>query len=131
DQLKKDDGRAQHRQVLESIAAGKKARDLCGFSTDYAEQVLRKLDGKKAETGKGEPLSHGLAWFPDKATMVACIDLRGATPVGGDMQGLWATLFKKMPQRESETFFGFTEMVGNFRIDRAAMWFEHLADDRA
>src|SRR5688572_27952520 len=76
DALKKDARYADHRQVLEDIAGGKKALDRQGFSERTAQAVLRRLDGSQKTASVRPPLKDGLTWFPGEATLVACIDFR-------------------------------------------------------
>lgn len=119
DAFKKATNYASNREAIEEIAQGKRAQDKAGFSKEYAQRMLDKLDGKKAAKAKFEPTrGEGFAWFPADTTLAGVIDLRGAPP--GDGKDPIKELLKLLPERERNQMYDTIEKVGNIRLERMA-----------
>src|ERR1043166_75901 len=117
--LKKSAKYAAHRQLIEQIAAGKKANDPHGFAQDHARRLLLKRDNARPMPAKIRPVREdALAWFPAEATMVGAMDVQQMRQFGAD-SGL-RELLKLIPDREKELMYDVLEKVGNVRVDRAA-----------
>jgi hypothetical protein len=111
---------AQHRQMLEQIAAGKKAQDAQGFAKEYAERVLRRLDGAQPiMEAKTALRDEAFRWFPADATLVGAVDTRTASG-DGPAKSISADMLKMFPDEILKTVFGVVEKMGNVRIDRVA-----------
>jgi len=122
DSLKKSANYAAYRQQLEAIAKGTKAQDAQSFAKDYANRVLQKLDGAKAEAAvKVRPIrDEALGWFPANATIAGAIDLRQASqPAAGGADPV-KELLKMLPDRERTQMYDFIEKSGNVRVERLA-----------
>lgn len=117
EQTKKD---AKARALLEDIAAGKKAQDPQGFAKEYAERSLALLDGKKPAVAKmpENSIRDGLAWFPERTSYFAALDLRGFGDKQGDESAIRKVFSSNMPPAARNEFYSALETLGNVRIDR-------------
>jgi hypothetical protein len=128
EKLKKAEKYADHRKVLEAVAAGKAAQDAQGFAREYAERVLARLDGKDMPAVAAPKLREdALAWFPSTATLVGAIDSRPARS-GPGLSFAPSDVFKKVPENDLKMFYSVIEKLGNVRVDRIAMAYVH--DDK-
>lgn len=112
-------------QLLEQIAAGKKAQDRFGFSKAHASLALAQLTGKAPERSTMPPQSlraDAWSWFPGSVNLALAIDSRGG-PAGDLKQGAVIRTFlgEQMPPRERESFFDAVDAIGNFRIHRVSL----------
>jgi hypothetical protein len=121
--LKASPNYAQHRQLLEQIAMGRKAQDPQGFAKDYAATVLARLEGAKLPRAAAPSLREdSFRWFPAAAKLLAAHDMRlarGDAPV----KSSFGEMFKMFPQEMLTGAFGVVEKIGNVRIDRIAFAF--------
>lgn len=116
--FKKASNYASNREAIELIATGQRAQDKAGFSREYAQRVLDKLDGKKPEKAKKTPpREDALAWFPDDATLVGILDLQAQAQTDPANDPIKA-LLKIMPEREKLRMYDAIEKCGNVRLDR-------------
>ena len=97
DAFKKSPKYAEQRQILEQIAAGKKANDPQGFAKEQAQKALARFDGK-TWTPPAAPVlrDDALAWFPANATFAAAWDGRHTKNMLGANPGALALDFVKM-----------------------------------
>ncbi|HZZ80213.1 MAG TPA: hypothetical protein VFE62_16990, partial [Gemmataceae bacterium] len=124
DAFKKASNYASNREAIEEIATGKRAQDKAGFSKEYAQRLLNKLDGKKATAPKKQPLrANAFEWFPDDISLAGALDLRG----DGNSDSLKAML-KMLPAREKHQLYAAIENIGNLRIDRVAFGYSDGAE---
>src|SRR4029077_20055271 len=103
--FKKSANYAAGRQVIEAIAAGKKAQDKLGFAKEYAQRALAMLDGSPppAQPAPG-PREQGLAWFPAAATIVLGIENR-PNPGRPVRSSAAPELLKLMPAEAKKEFY--------------------------
>jgi hypothetical protein len=107
------------RQIIEDIAAGKKAQDKTGFAKEYAQRALAQIDGTKppARPAPG-PRAEGLTWFPTSATFVAGLESRPSAVPAPRQKSLALEILKSMPPDSKKGFYSAVEGLGNIRIDR-------------
>lgn len=119
--LKKGKNYATNRDAIELIAQGKKANDPQGFAREYAQRLLLKLDGKKAEPAKYRPIREdALGWFPADIKIALALDMRHTAAGPNDsLKGL----LKLMPDEAKKEMYDFIEKTGNIRIERIAYGF--------
>lgn len=124
--LKESPNYAQHRQLLEQIAMGRKAQDPQGFAKEYAANVLARLDNAKLPRAAAPSLREdSFRWFPADAKLLAALDTRlarGDSPA----KSSFGEIFKRVdmfPQEMLNSAFGVVEKIGNVRIDRIAFAF--------
>jgi hypothetical protein len=130
EKMKKAEGYARHRRLIEEVAVGERAQDRLGFAKEYAERVLAVLDRKApAVPEAGKLRDEALAWFPAGASFVGAIDARMTR--GGPAPGFDASaLLKKLPAEEQGRFYELIEKTGNARIDRIAFAYVHDDDPK-
>ena len=127
DSLKKAPTYAAHRQLLEQIAAGKRAQDSLGFAQDYARRVLAKLDNAKPTSEKVPPLrADALSWFPADVRFAAALDMRHGPGFAGEPL---KEIMKLMPEETKKEMYDHVEKMGNIRIERLAFGFADAEKD--
>jgi len=114
------------RDILEQIAAGKKAQDRHGFAKLYARQALARLDRKPLPVAATAPAAglhpEAFAWFPADTNVVAGMELRPRhTTLPDASDPIRQLLAETMPGREREQFYQAVEALGNIRLDRIAV----------
>jgi hypothetical protein len=117
------------REILASLADGKKAQDGYGFAKEYAQKALAKLDGKPAPAPRKVPVdsvrSDALKWFPAQATILGAMELRASGEVAAlDDNAVSSLLVQVIPPRERQMAYDVADMLGNVRLDRIAMSLE-------
>ncbi|MSQ95838.1 MAG: hypothetical protein EXR98_14965 [Gemmataceae bacterium] len=119
--LKKANNYATNRDAIEQIAQGKKANDPQGFAKEYAQRVLMKLDGKKAEPVKTRPIREdALNWFPEDVKIAFAIDMRQPSLAANDPL---KELLKLVPDGAKKEMYDQVEKIGNIRVERVAFGF--------
>lgn len=118
--LKKSPRYDGHRKAIEEIAIGKTAQDSLGFAKEYAQRVLDKLDGKRAEIPKLPPIrDEALAWFPANATLALAVDLRQSRNPNVTQDPI-RDILKLIPDKAKREMYEQFEQVGNVRVERFA-----------
>lgn len=118
DNLKKAKNYKLNREALEDIAKGKLATDPLGFSQEYAQRVLARLDGAKPPPRKFLPLREGaLDWFPAEVKFAVAFDGRHAPAPEIDP---FKEIMKIVPKQVKSQLYDQLEKMGNLRIDRIA-----------
>ena len=125
DKVKADPKFAQIKAHVTDIAAGKKGRDLQGFSVDYAQRTLVAFGNKNAHSPatipKDSVAKDALRWFPKDATLTGAFDLRYENPA---MRKFAKTFLDQMLAfggangDPMEKIYDFVEKLGNARMDR-------------
>ena len=127
DAFKKSPKYAEQRQILEQIAAGKKANDPQGFAKEHAQKSIAWLDGKNWTPPAAPVLrDDALTWFPANATFAAAWDGRHTkNMLGANPSALVLDFLKMLPPGEQKRIFreAYTqaEKFGNIRFDRVAL----------
>lgn len=113
------------REVLEQIAAGKKAQDKHGYAKGHALQALARLDGKPLPPITTMPegsLLDALSWFPDTLTLAGSHDLRSGKSNSSDsvLDTARRLLVKNIAETERRQAYDVIDALGNVRVDRIA-----------
>ncbi len=118
DNIKKANNYATNRDAIEQIAQGKKANDPAGFAKEYAQRVLLKLDAKKTDPVKSQPLREdALNWFPADVRIAFAVGMQ--QPTSGPNDPL-KELLKLMPDAAKREMYDHVEKLGNIRVERIA-----------
>lgn len=113
------------REVLEQIAAGKKAQDKHGFSKGHALQALARLDGKPLPPLTTMPegsLLEALSLFPESMTLAGGHDLRSGKTVSSEavLDTARRLFVKNIREPERRQAYDVIDVLGNVRVDRIA-----------
>src|SRR5262245_61707490 len=122
--FKKSAKYAAQRQMIEDVAAGKKAQDKLGFAKEYAQRTLALLDGGKAPPSPSAGTrEEALAWFPAGITFVASI---GYQPAGSPAapKAFTSELLKKMPAEVKAELYKIVDTIGNVRVERLSFAYQ-------
>ncbi len=116
------------RDLLEQIAAGKKAQDSHGFAKAHAAQALARLDGKPVPPLATVPdkslRGDALAWFPADSNMAAGVEMRSGTKSNDTALAAIRKLAERtVKERERAVAYDMLDGMGNVRIDRVSASF--------